>query len=247
MMIKVHKLLFWMSMCNRKWINANSLLLLADKTGFNRTSINRNALKASPESSINDGTAAAVGADQAAFMAAIEEDAKRRAASRKMNRRKAEEWKEKGNAYYKAGEFAEAKRCYEEGVKLIRDWDVLYTNLAMTCNKLVRTRSFFTSCICLITFMSRDSNPVELNRCTRSRCIEKTRLTRNLDYINSNTCIVSSSKYTKWVSCIEVECVTGRQSITWAGREIKCSLFCFLLLSRHGHNERSLYLHDTRW
>ena len=106
-------------------------------------------------------------------MSAIEEDAKRRAASRKANRRKAEEWKEKGNAYYKAGEFTEAKRCYEEGLKLSRDWDVLYTNLAMTCNKLVRiyNSSFFLlikkllPCLENAAFLLSSSGAVRRNTC----------------------------------------------------------------------------------
>jgi tetratricopeptide (TPR) repeat protein len=68
--------------------------------------------------------------------AALERDIKERAASRKLDKKKAEALKEKGNRFYREGKYRNALAAYEEALSCKKDWLILYTNAALTRLKL---------------------------------------------------------------------------------------------------------------
>ncbi|XP_071432283.1 tetratricopeptide repeat protein 12 isoform X2 [Pithys albifrons albifrons] len=87
------------------------------KTTVNRTVINTRA----------PGTAEA---ENAAFLAMLEKDAKERAKQRKRKEQLANALKEKGNDAFRRGDFAKAIQSYTEGLQQLRDKQELYTNRA---------------------------------------------------------------------------------------------------------------------
>ncbi|KAK0053257.1 tetratricopeptide repeat protein 12 [Biomphalaria pfeifferi] len=106
------------------------------KTGFSKTSINKDCYKNDIESASILGPAITEPMDQNAFMAAMEADAKDRAERRKERETTANTLKEQGNAEFKQGNFQKALELYNQAIDQIRDSSVLYTNRAQARMKL---------------------------------------------------------------------------------------------------------------
>nr|KAI8743935.1 tetratricopeptide repeat protein 12-like [Biomphalaria glabrata] len=106
------------------------------KTGFSKTSINKDCYKNDTESASIPGPAITECMDQNAFMAAMEADAKERAERRKERETTANTLKEQGNAEFKQGNFQKALELYNQAIDQIRDSSVLYTNRAQARMKL---------------------------------------------------------------------------------------------------------------
>ncbi|XP_055860826.1 tetratricopeptide repeat protein 12-like isoform X2 [Biomphalaria glabrata] len=106
------------------------------KTGFSKTSINKDCYKNDTESASIPGPAITECMDQNAFMAAMEADAKERAERRKERETTANTLKEQGNTEFKQGNFQKALELYNQAIDQIRDSSVLYTNRAQARMKL---------------------------------------------------------------------------------------------------------------
>ena len=63
-------------------------------------------------------------------MKAVERDAEERYQRRQEGKKRATEWKEKGNVEFKAGNYEQAVELYTEGLQHSKDFGVLYTNRA---------------------------------------------------------------------------------------------------------------------
>ena len=61
----------------------------------------------------------------------VEKDTQERAEKRRINKKKAEELKQKGNKFFKEGKHKDAKDWYTEAVNLIPDNAVYYSNRAL--------------------------------------------------------------------------------------------------------------------
>ncbi|CAF0871945.1 unnamed protein product [Didymodactylos carnosus] len=112
-------------------INANN----NTKQGVNRTLINK---------SVNASTTSTIPQD--AFMKSIEEDARQRGEDRKKRRKLADESKIKGNDAFKSGKYEQAIGYYTEGIQLLKDYDVLYTNRAQAFIKLEKYKEAIDDC-----------------------------------------------------------------------------------------------------
>ncbi|XP_059139456.1 tetratricopeptide repeat protein 12-like [Physella acuta] len=106
------------------------------KTGFNKTSINKDAYKNDKQMSPPSGPVLTENMDQKAFMAAMEADAKERSERKKEREKIANKLKDQGNTEFKQGNYKEALRFYDEAISEVRDSSVLYTNRAQARIKL---------------------------------------------------------------------------------------------------------------
>ncbi|PAA47179.1 hypothetical protein BOX15_Mlig016740g1 [Macrostomum lignano] len=91
------------------------------RTKTNRTVITKDS---------SNGNASANAAESAAFMREIERDAAERADRRERNRRRAAEWKDRGNAQFKLANYDQAVDCYTRGLAIAKDFELLYQNRA---------------------------------------------------------------------------------------------------------------------
>nr|XP_054760270.1 tetratricopeptide repeat protein 12-like [Lytechinus pictus] len=113
---------------------------LENKNPVNRTVINTNAFKddqapSQPAHQIPASTAP-MSASQDGFMKAVERDAAERAERRKEAKKRATEWKDKGNVEFKEGNYEKAIEHYTEGLAHLKDFGVLYTNRSQAYNKV---------------------------------------------------------------------------------------------------------------
>ncbi|KAK7092856.1 tetratricopeptide repeat protein 12-like [Littorina saxatilis] len=112
------------------------------KTGFSKTMINKNS--SAEEGAAGGGNMAA--ADQNAFMAAFEADAKERCERRKISEKEAQVIKEMGNLAFKEKDFEKALEYYNQAIDKVRDNAMLYTNRAQTLIKLGKYEDALKDC-----------------------------------------------------------------------------------------------------
>ncbi|XP_012940902.1 tetratricopeptide repeat protein 12 [Aplysia californica] len=117
------------------------------RTGFSRTSINKEAFKNEPPPSQTVGQVVnEQPMDQTAFMAAMETDAKERAADKKKRQKIADGFKEQGNVEFRQGNFEKALEFYDKAMEQIRDNLAIYTNRAQARIKLEMFTEALTDC-----------------------------------------------------------------------------------------------------
>ncbi|KAF6019636.1 TTC12 [Bugula neritina] len=115
-----------------------------DRTGVNRTVINKGAYDTSPQQLSSSQEPSFT--DQDAFMKALEKDAKERADRKNAARVEASVFKNEGNEAFKAGEFEKAVESYTKGLAVIKDFKELWTNRAQAYIKLGRYDDAITDC-----------------------------------------------------------------------------------------------------
>ncbi|KAK3758583.1 hypothetical protein RRG08_041233 [Elysia crispata] len=119
------------------------------KFGFSKTSINKDAYKNEPPASSTLSTqvpSISQEADQKAFMAAMEADAKERYERKKAAEKIAAVLKDKGNALFRQGNFQEALDFYDKAIHEVRDSSILYTNRAQAKIKLGKFEEAISDC-----------------------------------------------------------------------------------------------------
>ncbi|CAF0915497.1 unnamed protein product [Adineta steineri] len=113
------------------------LLKEISKTGVNRTVINKSPSEPLSQQNVS----------QDAFMSAIEKDANERAENRRKNKILADELKAKGNEAFHQQLYEQAIDYYTQGLKLKKDYDVLYTNRAQVYVKQGRYEDAINDCV----------------------------------------------------------------------------------------------------
>jgi len=83
---------------------------------------------------------------QDAFMKVMEKDAEERYQRRLENTRISDEWKEKGNAEFKSGNFEKSEELYSEALKVKKDNTALWTNRAQARIKLGKFTEALEDC-----------------------------------------------------------------------------------------------------
>ncbi|BFZ22509.1 hypothetical protein BsWGS_25548 [Bradybaena similaris] len=112
------------------------------KTGFSKTSINKDAYRSDPP----QPAVLQEPIDQRSFMAAMEADAKERSERRKVREKLAAEYKEQGNAEFRQENYGKALELYDQAINQVRDNTALYTNRAQTKIKLGLFSEALTDC-----------------------------------------------------------------------------------------------------
>lgn len=114
--------------------------------GFDRTVINKKAFEDEEDEKPSPMDFTAPQTDQNAFMRALEADANKRAKARRERHRRADVIKEKGNVYFKNGEYKDALKCYNEAIHVAKDKVSFYTNRAAVFMKLERFDEVIADC-----------------------------------------------------------------------------------------------------
>lgn len=83
---------------------------------------------------------------------ALEMDLEKRAEKRRIEMKKCEEIKEKGNAYFKEKEYKKALDKYSEALEIVKDYKALYTNRALCYIKLGKLSKAIEDCDRMLEF-----------------------------------------------------------------------------------------------
>ncbi|CAF3800334.1 unnamed protein product [Rotaria sp. Silwood1] len=113
------------------------LLKEISKTGFDRTIINKSSSESTQQQQQMSPNA---------FMSALEKDAQERSENRRKNKILADELKTKGNNAFHQQLYNQAIDYYTEGLKLKKDYDILYTNRAQVYVKQERYKDAIDDC-----------------------------------------------------------------------------------------------------
>ncbi|CAF0877328.1 unnamed protein product [Adineta ricciae] len=115
---------------------SDALLKQITRTGVDRTVINKSPSQPSSQDQMS----------QAAFMSALEQDAQERAENRRKNKNLADDFKAKGNDAFHQQLYDQAIEYYTQGLKVKKDYDVLYTNRAQVYVKQGRYEDAINDC-----------------------------------------------------------------------------------------------------
>ncbi|CAF1262047.1 unnamed protein product [Rotaria sordida] len=111
------------------------LLKDTSKTGVDRTIINKSSSESTQQQMSPN-----------AFMSALEKDAQERAENRRKNKILADELKTKGNEAFHQQLYDQAIDYYTQGLKIKKDYDILYTNRAQVYVKQGRYEDAINDC-----------------------------------------------------------------------------------------------------